>query len=74
MPTIRGASERPAAVTLLDRGWPPEIADDVLRAQAEATTGPARVTATVEQVTGVAARTFRSWVAEHEHAFRAPRP
>ncbi|MEV4063363.1 hypothetical protein [Nonomuraea dietziae] len=59
---------------MLERDWPPEIMDDVLRAQAGATTGPARVTATVEQVTGLAARTFRSWVAEHAHAFRAPRP
>ncbi|MFC6894614.1 NAD(P)H-binding protein [Nonomuraea dietziae] len=65
------AAPQEARRQMLDRGWPPEIVDDVLRAQAGATTGPARVTATVEQVTGVAARTFRSWVAEHAHAFRA---
>lgn len=64
------ASAQEARLQMLARGWPPEVVDGVLRAQATMTTGPAPVTTTVEEVTGVAARTFRSWVAEHAHAFR----
>ncbi|WP_329080339.1 NAD(P)H-binding protein [Streptosporangium sp. NBC_01469] len=55
---------------MLARGWPPAAVDDVLRAQAAMTAGPATVTATVREVTGDPARTFRNWVAEHAHAFR----
>jgi NADPH:quinone reductase-like Zn-dependent oxidoreductase len=55
---------------MLARGWPPEAVDGILRAQAAMTTGPAPVTTTVEDVTGAAACTFRSWVVEHSHAFR----
>jgi uncharacterized protein YbjT (DUF2867 family) len=65
------ASPQEARLQMLARGWPPEVVDGVLRAQAAMTTGPAPVTTTVEEVTGVAARTFRSWVTEHAHAFRA---
>ncbi|MFI7447478.1 NAD(P)H-binding protein [Nonomuraea sp. NPDC049714] len=56
---------------MLARGWPAEVVDGILQAQAEMTLGPAPVTATVEEVTASAARTFRSWVAEHAPAFRA---
>nr|BFE79929.1 hypothetical protein GCM10020093_025300 [Planobispora longispora] len=55
---------------MLARGWPAEVVDGILSAQAEMAGGPAPVTATVEQVTGSGARTFRAWVAEHAHAFR----
>jgi NADPH:quinone reductase-like Zn-dependent oxidoreductase/uncharacterized protein YbjT (DUF2867 family) len=65
------ASPQDARRRMLARGWPPEAVDGILRAQASMTAGTAPVTTTVEQVTGVAARTFRSWVAEHAHAFRA---
>ncbi|HUR07506.1 MAG TPA: NAD(P)H-binding protein [Nonomuraea sp.] len=54
---------------LLARGWPPEAVDGILRAQADMTNGPAPVTATVAEVTGGAARAFRSWAAEHAPAF-----
>jgi NADPH:quinone reductase-like Zn-dependent oxidoreductase len=64
------ASPHDARRQLLARGWPPEAVDGILRAQAAMTAGPAPVTSTVEKVTGAAARTFRSWVAEHAHAFR----
>ncbi|MET7462839.1 NAD(P)H-binding protein [Nonomuraea sp. NPDC005501] len=64
-------SPQDARRSMLARGWPAEAVDGVLRAQAEMTGGPAPVTATVERVTGSAARTFRSWAAEHAHAFRA---
>jgi uncharacterized protein YbjT (DUF2867 family) len=65
------ASPQDARRRMLARGWSPAAVDGILRAQAAMTTGPAPVTTTVEEVTGVAARTFRSWVAEHAHAFRA---
>ncbi|WP_261808957.1 NAD(P)H-binding protein [Nonomuraea sp. C10] len=55
---------------MLARGWPPEVADDVLRAQAAMTAGPAPVTTTVEKVTGTPARTFRSWADTHTHLFQ----
>ncbi|MFI7150719.1 NAD(P)H-binding protein [Nonomuraea sp. NPDC050022] len=54
---------------MLARGWPAAAVDGILRAQAEMTLGPAPVTATVEEVAATAARTFRSWAAEHAHAF-----
>jgi uncharacterized protein YbjT (DUF2867 family) len=65
------ASPQEARLRMLACGWPPETADGVLRAQAAMAAGPAPVTTTVEEVTGVPARTFRSWVAGHAHAFRA---
>ncbi|MET8052762.1 hypothetical protein ABZU75_34715 [Streptosporangium sp. NPDC005286] len=43
------------------RDRPSEAVDDILPAQAEMTAGPAPVTATVQEVTAGAARTFRSW-------------
>ncbi|MEV0148214.1 MULTISPECIES: NAD(P)H-binding protein [unclassified Nonomuraea] len=68
------ASPQDARRQMLDRGWPAEAVDGILRAQAEMTAGPSPVTATVEQVTGSAARTFRSWAAEHAHAFGTTMP
>jgi uncharacterized protein YbjT (DUF2867 family) len=64
-------SPQDARRQLLARGWPPEAVDGILRAQADMANGPAPVTATVEEVTAGAARTFRSWAAEHAHAFHA---
>jgi uncharacterized protein YbjT (DUF2867 family) len=43
----------------------------LLDAWAAAIGQPAFVTSTVEEVTGVPARTFRDWVADHPSAFRA---
>jgi uncharacterized protein YbjT (DUF2867 family) len=57
---------------MLARGWPPEMVDGILHAQAAMTAGPAPTTATVHKVTGSAPRTFRSWVAEHADEFRPP--
>jgi NADPH:quinone reductase-like Zn-dependent oxidoreductase len=65
------ASPQDARRQMLARGWSREAVDGILRAQAAMTAGAAPVTTTVEEVTGAAARTFRSWVAEHAHAFRA---
>ncbi|GGP15205.1 NAD(P)H-binding protein [Nonomuraea glycinis] len=72
---VRWAETSPqdARRQMLARGWPPEVVDGILRAQAEMTLGPAQVTATVEEITGRTASTFRSWVTEHAHTFRAIR-
>ncbi|WP_285774658.1 NAD(P)H-binding protein [Microtetraspora sp. NBRC 13810] len=64
-------SPQDARREMVDAGLPPGIADGILRAQAAMTAGPAPVTATVREVTGAPARTFRSWAAEHAAAFRA---
>lgn len=56
---------------MLALGWRPAIVDGIQRAQAAMTAGPAPVTAAVLAVTGVAARPFSEWVAEHAHDFRA---
>ncbi|MEU3458147.1 NAD(P)H-binding protein [Micromonospora sp. NPDC006766] len=64
------ASPEEARRRMLARGWPPEAVDGILHAQAAMTAGPAPVTTTVEEVTAAAASPFRSWVAEHSHAFR----
>ncbi|MEU8611234.1 NAD(P)H-binding protein [Actinoplanes sp. NPDC048791] len=65
------ASPQEARLQMLARGWPPEVADEVLHAQAAMTARPGPITKTVEQVTGAPARTFESWAAEHTKAFRA---
>ncbi|MEU4536587.1 NmrA family NAD(P)-binding protein [Streptosporangium sp. NPDC023825] len=65
-------SPRAARRRMLDLGWPPEAVDGVLRAQAGMVTEPAAATATVEEVTGAPARTFRAWVTDHADRFRAP--
>ncbi|MFC5826082.1 zinc-binding dehydrogenase [Nonomuraea insulae] len=60
---------REARERMLGLGWPADAVEDVLRAQEAMTAAPAPITATVTDVTGTAARSFRSWVAEHAHAF-----
>ncbi|HEX6360194.1 hypothetical protein [Actinophytocola sp.] len=55
---------------MLAMGWPQETADGVLAAQAAMMTKPAPPTSTVHDVTGIAARAFRQWVADHADKFR----
>ncbi|WP_223167020.1 alcohol dehydrogenase catalytic domain-containing protein [Nonomuraea sp. SYSU D8015] len=57
-----------ARAGLLAEGWPPEVVEEVFRAQAA---DPPPVTADVEEVTKAPARTFREWAAEHADDFRA---
>ncbi|GGK82872.1 nucleotide-diphosphate-sugar epimerase [Planomonospora parontospora subsp. parontospora] len=57
---------------MLDRGWPPAVVEDVLRAQARLVAEPRAATSAVEEITGTPARSFRSWTAEHARAFTAP--
>ncbi|MEV6867591.1 NAD(P)H-binding protein [Streptosporangium subroseum] len=55
---------------MLLKGWPPPVVDGILDAQAEMVTRPWPITSTVEEATGVPARTFRAWVADHAGDFR----
>ena len=54
------------------RHLPAPIVDALLGIFAEATTRPATVLPTVEEVTGAPARTFARWVADHRADFTAP--
>ena len=54
------------------RHLPAPIVDALLGIFAEATTRPATVLPTVEEVTGAPARTFARWVADHRADFAAP--
>ncbi|WP_067816769.1 NAD(P)H-binding protein [Actinomadura kijaniata] len=51
-------------------GFPPEFADVMLDGFAALAERPGRVTSTVEEVTGVPARSFRQWAADHAADFR----
>jgi uncharacterized protein YbjT (DUF2867 family) len=51
----------------------PAFADSALATWASLVTEPEPVTRTVEQVTGVPARTFRQWASDHISDFRSPR-
>lgn len=62
------AEER--ARLLADPSFPDSFVDDLLDGYAAMSAAtPAAVTATVEQVTGTAAATLRSWAGEHAHEF-----
>lgn len=63
-------SPQTARQRMLTRGWPPAAVDGILQAQAEMATAPRVATATVAEVTGAPARTFRTWVADHAGEFR----
>ncbi|MFF3442766.1 NAD(P)H-binding protein [Streptosporangium sp. NPDC002721] len=65
-------SPEAARQRMLADGWPPGAVDGVLRAQAGMVAEPRAATATVEAVTGVPARTFRTWVTGHADRFRTP--
>ncbi|MFV2174075.1 NAD(P)H-binding protein [Actinomadura sp. LOL_016] len=55
---------------MLARGWPPQVVDDILKAQADLVTTPGPVTSTVREVTGTPARTFRQWADDNADRFR----
>ncbi|MER5320579.1 NAD(P)H-binding protein [Streptosporangium roseum] len=55
---------------MLDTGWPASVVDGIFDAHAGMATEPERVTSTVEEITGVPARTFRQWAADHADDFR----
>jgi uncharacterized protein YbjT (DUF2867 family) len=50
--------------------WPPSLVDGALDAWAKMVTEPELVSPTVEEVTGVPARTFRAWAIDHAGDFR----
>ncbi|WP_049566185.1 SDR family oxidoreductase [Nonomuraea sp. SBT364] len=64
-------SSQTARQQMLARGWPPAAVDGILRAQAEMVIEPRATTATVGEVTGARARTFRTWASDHAGEFRA---
>lgn len=55
---------------MLAQGWPAEVADGMLGAWSVMARSPEPVTATVEKLTGVPARTFRQWALDHAADFR----
>jgi NADPH:quinone reductase-like Zn-dependent oxidoreductase len=63
-------SPQTARQQMLTRGWPPAAVDGILQAQSEMVTEPRAVTATVGEITGTPARTFRTWVTDHADEFR----
>ncbi|GAA4609701.1 NAD(P)H-binding protein [Actinoallomurus liliacearum] len=56
-----------ARASMLGDGWPPALVDALLSGPDDR---PAEVTATVGELTGTPALTFRQWAAEHADAFR----
>ncbi|SFW42976.1 NAD(P)H-binding protein [Amycolatopsis australiensis] len=57
------------AARMAARGWPPEVAPEVLRTWERTTREPSVVTDVVREVTGRAPRSFRQWVEENRGAF-----
>ncbi|MGJ6968076.1 NAD(P)H-binding protein [Streptosporangium sp. G11] len=55
---------------LLDQGWPPAAAEEMVDAYAGMVTSPESVTSTVEELTGRPATPFRQWAADHADDFR----
>ncbi|MEV4186580.1 NAD(P)H-binding protein [Streptosporangium canum] len=55
---------------MLASGWPASVVDGIFDAHAGMVTEPERITSTVEEITGVPARTFRQWAADHAGDFR----
>ncbi|GAA3761260.1 uncharacterized protein YbjT (DUF2867 family) [Spinactinospora alkalitolerans] len=55
---------------MLTQGWPGEVVDGILNAQADMAAASEPVTSTVEKVTGTPARTFAQWAADHADDFR----
>ncbi|MER5646058.1 NAD(P)H-binding protein [Streptosporangium sp. NPDC002524] len=55
---------------LLDQGWPPAVAEEMVDAYAQMVTSPEPVTSTVRELTGRPATPFRQWAADHADDFR----
>ncbi|MFD8530587.1 NAD(P)H-binding protein [Streptosporangium canum] len=55
---------------MLASGWPASVVDGIFDAHAGMVSEPERITSTVEEITGVPARTFRQWAADHAGDFR----
>ncbi|MGI9049704.1 MAG: NAD(P)H-binding protein [Rubrobacteraceae bacterium] len=51
-------------------GMPDSVVDGILNAHAEFAEEPEAVTSTVQEITGVPARTFRQWATDHDSDFR----
>ncbi|WP_436760992.1 NAD(P)H-binding protein [Streptosporangium sp. V21-05] len=55
---------------LLDQGWPPAAAQEMIDAHARMVTSPESATSTMEELTGRPATPFRQWAADHADDFR----
>ncbi|MGK5555871.1 hypothetical protein ACSNOI_30065 [Actinomadura kijaniata] len=55
---------------MLARGWPGQVVNDILQAQADLATVPGPRTSTVQEITGTPARTFRQWADDNVDRFR----
>ncbi|MEU8380903.1 NAD(P)H-binding protein [Streptosporangium sp. NPDC048865] len=55
---------------LLDQGWPPAAAQEMIGAYAQMAVSPEPVTPTVEELTGRPATPFRQWASDHADDFR----
>ncbi|MGW6392294.1 NAD(P)H-binding protein [Streptomyces sp. NPDC055103] len=59
-----------AAAQMRAMGWPAELVDAVLPAQAKMIEEPEPVNDEVERITGTPARSFREWAVDHAEDFR----
>nr|CEL22005.1 zinc-binding oxidoreductase [Kibdelosporangium sp. MJ126-NF4]CTQ92785.1 zinc-binding oxidoreductase [Kibdelosporangium sp. MJ126-NF4] len=62
-------SPEQARAAMLAGGWPTAMVDQVLAGWAAMAADPEPVVSTVEDVTGVRAKTFRDWADDHASAF-----
>jgi hypothetical protein len=63
-----------ARTLMLEMTYPPPVADMLLTAYAAAVGLPALVTSTVQDVTGVPARSFHDWAVDHAADFVYDKP
>lgn len=63
-------SPEAARQQMLTKGWPASFVDGALDYWAKLVREPELVTPTIEEVTGVPARTFREWAIDHAGDFR----
>lgn len=63
-------SPETARAEMLASGWPEQFVDGALAGWAHMVAEPERITSTVEEVTGVSAKTFRDWVHDNLGAFK----
>ena len=69
-----GPVQASARTLMLEMTYPPPVADMLLTAYAAAVGLPALVTSTVQDVTGVPARSFHDWAVDHAADFVYDKP
>lgn len=63
-------SPEAARQKMLSQGWPATVAEGLLNAYAKMVREPTPATSTVQELTGVPARTFGEWAIDHADEFR----